>query len=86
MDRKKMRAKRSKKTQELLAAGAEFEDIVRCRVKNIINPIIVTITITLPMITIPGKRWVGYQRQKVWRSGGGRGKTQGRTPLFVPGG
>ena len=29
MDRKKMRGKRSKKTQELLAACSEFEDIVR---------------------------------------------------------
>ena len=29
MDGKKMRARRSKKTQELLAAAAEFEDIVR---------------------------------------------------------
>ena len=29
MDGKKMRARRSKKTQELLAAEAEFEDIVR---------------------------------------------------------
>ena len=47
MDRKKMRVKRSKKTLELLAAGAEFEDIVRWQQHYHQT----TITVTLPIIT-----------------------------------
>ena len=35
MDRKKMRCKRNKKSQELMAAFADFEDIIRWRQKNI---------------------------------------------------